>query len=207
MSQCPPPTPTRSRAAGALVEPLACVMHGLHRLAMPAGSELAVVGAGTIGLLIMQAASHDGAAWVGVIDPDPDRRALAATLGADHVSPDLAGLREVRELGVEFAVEATGVPAAPQAAYGSLGRGGALMIFGVAPEQAVFPLPQFQVYNDEITVLGSMAVLPSFEPALRTMASGAIDVDAMVTHTFPLEQFGHAVDAVRGRKGLKVQIG
>jgi NADPH2:quinone reductase len=196
-----------SWAAGALVEPLACVIHGLHRLAMPAGSELVVVGAGTIGLLILQAARRNGAAWVGVIDPDPDRRALAATLDADHASPDLDGLREVRALGVEFAVEATGVPAAAQTAYGSLGRGGTMMIFGVAPEQAVFPLPPFQVYNDEITVLGSMAVLSSFEPALRTMVSGAIDVEAMITHTFPLAQFGDAVDAVRGRKGLKVQIG
>jgi len=48
--------------AAALIEPLACVVHGLRRLSMPAGSDLLVVGAGTIGLLLLQAAGRSGAA-------------------------------------------------------------------------------------------------------------------------------------------------
>jgi hypothetical protein len=69
-------------AAAALVEPLSCVVHGLRRLAMPAGAELLVVGAGTIGLLLMQAAHRSGAAAVSVIDPDPRRWERARELGA-----------------------------------------------------------------------------------------------------------------------------
>ena len=109
-------------------------------------------------------------------------------------------------MGFEFTVEATGVPAAADAAYRSLCRGGTMLVFGVAPEQAQLSLSQFQVYNDEITVLGSMAVLNTFEPALRLMASGAIAAAEMITHTFALEDFSVAVDAVRQRNGLKVQI-
>jgi len=192
--------------AAALVEPLSCVVHGLRRLAMPAGSELLIVGAGTIGLLLLQAARRSGAAAVSVIDPDDERRALAAKLGAASVASSMEELQAGRQLGFEFAVEATGVPAAADAGYRSLCRGGTLLIFGVAPEQAQLSLSQFQMYNEEITVLGSMAVLNTFEPALRLMTSGAVAADEMITHTFPLEDFSDAVDAVRARTGLKVQI-
>lgn len=192
--------------AAALVEPLACVVHGLRRLSMPAGSDLLVVGAGTIGLLLLQAARRSGAAQVSVIDPDPARRELAAGIGADATAASLDELMGNRRDAFEYAIEATGVPAAAQTAVESLGRGGTMLVFGVAPPEALLPLSQFKVYNDEITVLGSMAVLNTFEPAMRLMASGAIDSDAMLTHTLTLEQFPAAVQLVRNRTGLKVQI-
>jgi 2-desacetyl-2-hydroxyethyl bacteriochlorophyllide A dehydrogenase len=195
-----------SWGAAALVEPLSCVVHGLRRLAMPAGSDLLIVGAGTIGLLLMQAARRSGAATVSVIEPDAARRALAAAMGADAVGGSLDELMGSRSNGFEYAIEATGVPAAAQTALRSLGRGGTMLVFGVAPSDAQLPLSQFQVYNDEITVIGSMAVLNTFEPAMRLMASGAIDTTRMLTHTLPLDQFADAVQLVRDRQGLKIQV-
>jgi 2-desacetyl-2-hydroxyethyl bacteriochlorophyllide A dehydrogenase len=195
-----------SWGAAALIEPLSCVVHGLRRLAMPAGSDLLVVGAGTIGLLLVQAARRSGAAAVSVIDPDASRRDLAAAMGADAVAGTLDELMGNRRNGFEYAIEATGVPAAASTALNSLGRGGTMLVFGVAPPDAQLPLSQFQVYNDEITVLGSMAVLNTFEPAMRLMASGAIDAARMLTHTLPLDQFADAVQLVRDRQGLKVQV-
>lgn len=195
-----------SWSAAALVEPLACVVHGLRRLALPAGAELLVVGAGTIGLLILQAARRSGAAIVSVIDSDPRRRDLARLLGADQVSASIGEALEGRGIGYEYAVEATGVPAVGEAALTGLCRGGTLLIFGVAPAEARLPLSQFRVYNDEITVLGSMAVLNTFEPALRLMCSGAIACDAMVTKTYALSNFATAIEAVRSREGLKIQV-
>jgi 2-desacetyl-2-hydroxyethyl bacteriochlorophyllide A dehydrogenase len=192
--------------AGALVEPLSCVVHGLRRLSMPAGSELLVVGAGTIGLLLLQAARRSGAARVCVVDPDEGRRTLAGKFGADEVAASTDDLLAQREIGFEYAVEATGVPAAGTAALGALCRGGTMLVFGVAPEDAKLSLSPFRVYNDEITVLGSMAVLNTFEPALRLMGAGAVDADAMITHSFGLEDFADAVKAVRERTGLKVQV-
>ena len=195
-----------SWGAAALVEPLACVVHGLRRLAMPAGSDLLIVGAGTIGLLLLQAARRSGAAEVSVIDTDPARRALAEKMGADSVTATLDEVLGARQAGFEYAIDATGVPAAAQTALSSLGRGGTMLVFGVAPADARLPLSQFKVYNEEITIIGSMAVLNTFEPAMRLLGSGAIDVETMLTHTLPLEQFATAVQLVRDRKGLKIQI-
>ncbi|HEY3188055.1 MAG TPA: hypothetical protein VGJ70_11305, partial [Solirubrobacteraceae bacterium] len=64
----------------------------------------------------------------------------------------------------------------------------------------------FRIYNDEITVLGSMAVLHSFGPALELMATGAIDAGAMLSHTFSLDRFADALQAVRDGGGVKVQV-
>jgi 2-desacetyl-2-hydroxyethyl bacteriochlorophyllide A dehydrogenase len=195
-----------SWSSAALVEPLSCVVHGLHRLAMPAGSELLIVGGGTIGLLLAQAAARSGAARVNVLEPDPARRELALRWGADAAAGSLDELMAGRTYGFEYAIEATGVAAAAQAAVAGLCRGGTMLVFGVAAPETQLPLSQFTVYNDEISVLGSMAVLNSFEPALALMASGAIAGDEMVTHRFTLESFAAAVEAVRNRSGLKVQI-
>jgi threonine dehydrogenase-like Zn-dependent dehydrogenase len=122
------------------------------------------------------------------------------------VAAAVGELVDARGIGFEYAIEATGVPAAAEAALGGLSRGGTLLVFGVNPAAATVPLSPFRVYNDELTILGSMAVLNTFEPAINLMTAGAIAADEMVTHTYPLGSFDEAVRAVRDRAGLKVQI-
>jgi 2-desacetyl-2-hydroxyethyl bacteriochlorophyllide A dehydrogenase len=195
-----------SFAAGALVEPMSCVVHGLHRLGIRAGSDLLVVGGGTIGLSLLQAARRSGATTVDVVDTDASRLERALSFGADEVGPDVSDLVERRGRGYEYVIEATGVPAAAEAALGALDRGGTLLIFGVAPAHAEIPIAPFRVYNDEQTILGTMAVLDSFAPALRMLAAGVIDARRMVTHSFPLERFDEGLAAMRGRQGLKIQF-
>ncbi|GAB3974099.1 zinc-dependent alcohol dehydrogenase family protein [Actinoallomurus acanthiterrae] len=193
-------------AAGALVEPLACVVHGLRRLAIPPGGEVLIIGAGTIGLLLAQAAGRSGATRVSMVDTDPARLARAAKLGADVVATSVAEVLDGRGIGFEHIIDATGVPAATQAALPALCRGGTLLIFGVSPAEARLPVSPFQVYNDEISVIGSMAVLNTFEPALRLMGSGAITAEHLITHQVPLERAPEAFTAVRERAGLKAQV-
>lgn len=195
-----------SFAAGALVEPTSCVVHGLRRLALRPGSELLILGGGTIGLSLLQAAKRSGAAAVDVVDTDASRLERARTFGADHVALDAGELLRRRGHGYEYAIEATGVPAAGRAALDALDRGGTLLIFGVAAEHATLDVSPFRVYNDELTILGSMAVLDSFAPALRMLAAGAIDAERMVTHTFELDAFDEALATMRGRQGLKIQF-
>ncbi len=195
-----------SYAAGALVEPMSCVVHGLHRLAMRPGSELLIVGGGAIGLLLLQAAKRSGAAHVDVVDTDVARLERAQELGANDVAGNPTDLIRHRGHGYEYVIEATGSPAAAEASLDALDRGGSLLIFGVAPEHAEIAVSPFRVYNDEQTILGTMAVLESFAPAIGLLAAGAVDVERMVTHSFPLEAFDEALATMRGRQGMKVQI-
>lgn len=193
-------------SAGALVEPMACAVHGLRRLAMSPGSTLLVVGGGTMGLLLFQLARHAGAASVTVVDTDPSRVDVARRLGADRAFESVEAALEAEPDGYDDVVEATGSPAAARAALPAVGRGGTFMVFGVAPAEARVEISPFEIYNHEVTVVGSMAVLYTFEPALRFLEAGAVDTDAMVSHRFALDDFGAALDAVRGRQGVKVQV-
>ena len=199
-----PPTVTYS--AGALVEPMSCVVHGLHRLAVRAGSEVLIVGGGTIGVALLQAARSAGAVRVDVVDSDPSRLARARAFGADTAGTSVAELLAARSSGYEYVIEATGVPAAAQDALTAVDRGGTLLVFGVAPEDGRIEISPFQVYNNEVTIMGTMAVLNSFAPALGLVQAGAIDAAAMVTHTFSLDEFDTALHAMKSRQGLKVQI-
>jgi len=128
---------------------------------------------------------------------------VAKTVGAASVAGDVPA-PDRGAFGV--AVDATGVPAAIEAAFGALARGGRLLIFGVASADAAVSLSPFRIYNDEITVLGSMAVLNSFGAAADLMAAGAVDTGPMLGPPFALDQFPEALASVRNGEGIKIQV-
>jgi threonine dehydrogenase-like Zn-dependent dehydrogenase len=74
------------------------------------------------------------------------------------------------------------------------------------PAEARVSLSPFRIYNDEITVVGSMAVLHSFGTALDLVASGQVDVEPLISHSFGLDDFPTALTLVRDGKTTKAQI-
>jgi threonine dehydrogenase-like Zn-dependent dehydrogenase len=106
----------------------------------------------------------------------------------------------------EVAVDATGVPEAIESAIGLLDRGGRLLVFGVSTAEAAIRVSPFRVYNDELTITGSMAILRSFGQAVDLLASGAVDPRLLLSEPLPLEEFGEAVHRVRSGQGIKWHI-
>jgi len=188
---------------GAMVEPLACSVHGLRRLGSVFGDTVVLTGAGTMGLLLLQLLVHAGAGPVTVVDRVPERLEVARKLGAALVATDLSALDGVR---FEVGVDATGVPAVIQGVSALLDRGGRLLVFGVSPADAAISVSPFRVYNDEITVTGSMAILRSFAPAVDLLANGAVDPRPLLSEPLPLDQFGEALRRVRAGQGIKWHI-
>lgn len=189
-------------AQGALIEPLSCAVHGLRRIGPVIGQDVLMMGAGTMGLLLMQLLNRAGARSVTVVDRNRARLAAAAAAGAASVGTDATGL----DRRFDVAVDATGAPAAIEAAFAALERGGRLLIFGVASGDAEVTLSPFRIYNDEITIAGSMAVLNSFGAAASLMADGAIDTGPLLSDPYPLEEFAAALAAVRAGEGVKIQV-
>ncbi|MFF5986915.1 zinc-dependent alcohol dehydrogenase family protein [Prauserella flavalba] len=187
---------------GALVEPVSCAVHGVRRVGVEAGERFLVMGAGTMGLIMQQLLQRAGAR-VTVVDRNAARLPRATQLGAEAVVTDVAELNGEK---FDAAADCTGVVPAIEAAFDSLRRGGRLLVFGVAPEEARVALSPFRIYNDEITVVGSMAVLNSFGAALDLVAAGAIDTAALLTDTLPLERYPDALALMRSGSGLKVQV-
>jgi len=85
-------------------------------------------------------------------------------------------------------------------------RGGTFLMFGVAKDDAIAKFSPFRVYNDELKIVGSMAVLHSFERALALLVKGVVDCEAMITNRFPLDQYTTAIDTFLAGSGLKVQV-
>jgi 2-desacetyl-2-hydroxyethyl bacteriochlorophyllide A dehydrogenase len=187
---------------GALIEPLSCAVHGLRRIGPVIGRDVLVMGAGTMGLLLLQLLVRAGASSVAVVDRKAARLEAARAVGASAVATDVADLDGM--FGV--AVDATGAPAAIEAAFGRLDRGGTLLIFGVTSGDAEVSLSPFRIYNDEITVLGSMAVLNSFGAAAELMAAGAVATGPLLGEPFSLSEFPEALASVRAGEGVKVQV-
>ncbi|MGW4134348.1 MULTISPECIES: zinc-dependent alcohol dehydrogenase family protein [Amycolatopsis] len=187
---------------GALVEPVSCAVHGVRRIGVEAGERFLVVGAGTMGLIMQQLLQRAGA-HVTVVDRNTSRLGRAMDLGAAAVAGDVKDLDDEK---FDAAADCTGAAPAIEAAFDSLQRGGRLLVFGVAPAEARVALSPFRIYNDEITVVGSMAVMNSFGAALDLVADGAVDTAALLTDTLPLEQYPDALALMRSGAGLKVQV-
>ena len=197
---------TMSLREAALIEPVSCAVHGMHSLNPGSGDTFLIVGAGTMGLLLLQLALRGGASRVVMVDVNEQRLKRAEQLGVTRTYNDIKRALIDEPLGFNCVIDATGVPAVVENAFTSVKRGGKLMIFGVAPAEARISLSPFRIYNDEITVIGSMAVLFSFQPALDLISADVINTEAMLTTAFPLEDFPKALDMVRYGRGVKTQI-
>jgi 2-desacetyl-2-hydroxyethyl bacteriochlorophyllide A dehydrogenase len=169
-----------------------------------AGSYL-IYGAGTMGLLLAQLAKHSGASQVDMVERNPARHALAKRLAADRVAVSAAELETPH--GWDVVIDATGVVPAIEDGIRRVARGGTFLMFGVASADATATISPFRIYNDEIKIVGSMAVLHSFERALSLLAKGVIDSEAMITNRFQLDDYMKAIDTFRAGSGLKVQVG
>jgi 2-desacetyl-2-hydroxyethyl bacteriochlorophyllide A dehydrogenase len=191
---------------GALIEPVSCAVHGMHMLNPRSGDTFLIVGAGTMGLLLLQLAVRGGASRIAMTDVNAQRLARAEMLGATRTYTDMRHALKDEPSGFNCVIDATGVPAVIEQAFMTVKRGGKFMIFGVAPDEARISLSPFRIYNDEITILGSMAVLFSFQAALDLLSAGVINTDAMLTKAFPLEDFPEALKRVRHGEGVKTQL-
>ncbi|HEV7823302.1 MAG TPA: zinc-dependent alcohol dehydrogenase family protein [Mycobacteriales bacterium] len=187
-----------------LIEPLSCAVHGFDLLPGRVGEHFLIYGAGTMGLLMAQLAARAGAASVSVVDLNADRLAVATRLAAAHVASD-AGLLD-RPQGWGVVIDCTGAVPAIEDALTRVRPGGTFQVFGVAPAAARATFSPFDVYRNEITIVGSMAVLHSFGRAVDLLAAGAVDADIMISHRFGLDDYASAVDAFRAGTGRKLQI-
>jgi 2-desacetyl-2-hydroxyethyl bacteriochlorophyllide A dehydrogenase len=197
--------PEMPRHWGALVEPLSCAIHGLDQVDLQLAEDYLIYGAGTMGLLLAQLAKDSGASRVEMVERNPQRHALARRLAADRVAISADELD--RPQGWDVVIDATGVVPAIEDGLRRVARGGTFLMFGVANADATATFSPFRVYNDEIKIIGSMAVLHSFERALTMLAKGVIDCGAMITNRFPLDQYQGAIDTFLAGSGLKVQVG
>ena len=194
-----------------MVEPTACAVHGMDTLAMRPGSDVLLFGAGPTGQVLAQLLRLNGAASLTVAAPAGPKLDLAARLGADRVvavdrkDPERhrRALRQISANGFDYVVEATGAPEMCAEAVAQARRGGVVLIYGVYPEAATFPVNSFDVFRRELTLKGSFAQIDDFGRALAYLASGKVRVGEIVSDEFALKDWDRALENAWGRKGIK----
>jgi 2-desacetyl-2-hydroxyethyl bacteriochlorophyllide A dehydrogenase len=188
----------------ALVEPLSCAVRGYDVLTSQLGSHVLIYGSGTMGLMMLELAKRCGAASVDVVDVNPSRLETAITLGCSRAATSADELEQPR--GWELVVDATGVAAAIQDGLTRVGPGGTFLQFGVTAVATRVELDPYRIYNKEITITGSMAVLHSFERAAELFATGLLDPEIFISHRLPLADYADALALFQRGVGRKIQL-
>jgi 2-desacetyl-2-hydroxyethyl bacteriochlorophyllide A dehydrogenase len=193
-----------SLADAALIEPLSCAVHGFDVLAPALGDHYLIYGAGTMGLMLMELAKRAGAASVSMVDLNQARLETARELGCTAAVTSADELDRPR--GWDNVIDCTGVLAAIEDGLPRVISGGTFQQFGVADETAVARYSPFDVYRREIRIIGSMAVLRSYERAAELFAEGALRADVMISDRLPLEQYPAALEKFRAGIGRKILV-
>lgn len=175
-----------------MVEALSIAVHGVSRVCPRLGDSAVVVGAGMIGLLVVQVLKAAGCSPVVAVDVAPERLELARRLGADAVlDPGTGDLRtRVLELthgrGADAAVEAVGTTEAIRSAVAAVRKGATLALIGNLRPEVELPLQS--IVTREISVNGSCASRGEYPAALDLLARKAIEVDALISASAPLAE-------------------
>jgi L-iditol 2-dehydrogenase len=192
-----------------LAEPLAVVVRAVGRGAPAAGETAAVLGVGTLGLLAIQVLKASGAKVLAVAR-SPRRMALAEELGADAVAvagagdpPAAARALSGRE-GADLVIETAGTAPAVEQAVELCRPGGRVVLTGLPHEPTT--LSFFWVVRRELRIIGSMIYQDEFPEAIRLLSAGAVRVDRLLSHQFPLDRIEEAFQAHRSPGAIKVAV-
>jgi S-(hydroxymethyl)glutathione dehydrogenase/alcohol dehydrogenase len=177
-----------------------------HAAQVVPGSTVAVFGCGGVGLNILQGARLVSATKIIAVDPVASKEAVARILGATHfidssACDPVAAVKELTGgLGADYTFEAVGLPEPIEQAYDSLRKGGTCVVAGICRGDARARINVNQLVYGEKTLKGSLygSMRPRIDlPRIVEMHhSGALELDALLTKTWPLEQINEAYAAL-----------
>ena len=179
---------------------------------VPAGAVVVVIGAGGVGLNVVQAAVMAGGARVIAVDPQPAALALATTFGATDVVPaGDAAVTAIRELtrgrGADFVFDTVGAPATLTDALAASKKGGTVVVTGLSRTDAQGSVALFPFVMQEKTLIGS--VYGSGQPArdiprlVAQFQSGALKLKELIARQYRLDEVNDALDALAAGTGAR----
>ncbi len=209
-----------SLAVAAMTEPAAVALHAVRRAGTVTDQTVAVFGAGPIGLMVAQWARALGASKVLLFDIVPRKLALARELGFEHAF-DSRMVEAVKQVeaetdgqGAHVCIEAAGVPSTTLQALAAARRGGRIVLLGNPAGDVTLPAGLIsQLMRREATVLGTWnsdfsaaGADDDWQAVLAAMASGALDLEPLITHRTPLSQAFAALKMMRDQTEFYAKV-
>ncbi|KAI8066736.1 sorbitol dehydrogenase-2 [Gongronella butleri] len=210
-----------SLGEGALIEPLSVGLHACTRANVTLGQSVFIFGAGPVGLLTAASAKAAGASRVVIADVKKERLDFAKTYYTDaqyilerpeQGEPNIEYSRRISakilesEAAFDAVFDCTGVETCVQTAVYLTKNGGTVMLVGMGAQ--VQTLPVSELYSREVDIKGVFRYKNTYPKAIQMLASGAIDVKPLITHTYTFDEavkaFEHARDGTDN--AIKIQI-
>lgn len=189
---------------GAFVEPLSCVLHGVERLQPEMAAHIAILGAGPIGILLLQVLKMKGAAEIIVVDKNTARADFAQSAGADHV---LTNLDDLSRDEFDLVVDATGTLSVMSRCTEYVRHGGKVLLFGVPPAGEKMSLEAFQIFRKGLTIVSSFTSVRNSYQALGLLKNGRISLDGLISHKLQLAEFQIGIELIeQGAESVKKVI-
>jgi threonine dehydrogenase-like Zn-dependent dehydrogenase len=185
-----------------LIEPVACLLRGLKVLSPEVDRSALVFGAGTMGILWALALRLSGLKLLGVVETDAVRRDLCSR----NFDIPVLTWAECASVEADYVIDATGNASAMEEALWRARPGGAVMLFGVAGTDVRVPFSPFRLYQRELRVVSSMAILHTYGDAVNFVAAHAGLLRPVVTGVFGLQSFDQALDQLHGGAALKIAL-
>jgi L-iditol 2-dehydrogenase len=196
-----------SFAQGAMVEPCSVAYHAVSHSSPTPADTAVVVGAGIIGLLVVQILRAGGCQAIIAVDLEADKLKLARQLGADiGLNPGRGdAISRIKKMtaqrGADVAFDAVGIDASFKTAIGSLRKGGQLTLIGNLSSDIRLPLQT--VVTGEVTLNGSCASRGEYPACLDMIAAGMVRVEPFITAVAPLAEGAKWFQRLyRNEKGL-----
>lgn len=197
----------------AAMDPLGNAVHTVMSANVSAKTVL-ISGVGIIGLMAVTVARAAGAARIYCTDVDPRRLELARRLGAAEVFNAAEGngwieqvRRETRGEGVDVLLEMSGAPAGLESGFDALRNGGTAALLGLLAKKPTFDLNKHVIFKG-CTVLGvnGRRMFETWYQMEELLLSGRLELDEIVTHEFPIEQYQQAFSTMISGEGIKVLL-
>ena len=203
-----------SFAEAALVEPLACSLHGIERSGVRLGQTLCIFGAGPMGLLLTQLAKRQGVKVI-MVGKGQFRLTKAAEAGADEILDAAQGervLAEVRRLspegrGAAVTIEATGRPEVWEQAVEVTRKAGTVVLFGGCEPGTSFRVDTRRMHYEELMLIGVFHHTPRhIREALGLLEQGLVNTKILLTHQMALSSLPEAFELIARGEAIKVAL-
>ena len=204
-----------SLAEASIVEPLSCCINGQSYLKIEKGDNVAVFGAGPIGMMHLELARSEGAEKTFLIDISDGKLEFAQNhFSVDYIinpqkeNPIEKILSLTENKGVDVVIVAASAKTAQEQALKIAGKKGRISFFaGLPKDNSIINFDSNILHYQEISVFGSFASYrEEYEEALDLIASKKIEAKKFITHILPLEKIEEGINLIREGKTLKVVL-
>lgn len=194
----------------ALVETVSCCLHGMDLCDIKTGQTVLIIGAGPIGLLMLQLAKMSGAGKIIVSEIVPEKRELALKYGAniviDPINEDIESILKANAKNVNCVIECAGTIRTIEQAIKYAGNGSTVMMFGLVAPDAAASVKPHDIFKKEIKLTSSFINPYTFDRAIEVLALGKVKTEGIITDIVPLAQINKVFEDVSYRRRGKVLI-